>query len=438
MYSKKLLKLLKSKNIEIGDEISVTVKGKEHTGILMPRPFGKEDALVLKLSNGYNIGIAEEHLDQIKLVKKSESTKQKAESDDGKRSIGSVAILGCGGTIASKVEYKTGGVYPAISSSELRMAFPALGKLSKIHSKQLFSLFSEDMNIHHWKLLADEIAKEVKNKSDGVVVMHGTDTMTYTSAAMSFMLQNLPIPVIFVGAQRSSDRPSSENEINLLNAVYSAKQNLGEVGVCMHADTNDDYCYLHKGTKVRKMHTSRRDAFRSINSKPLAIVDYSKKRFEHLCEYKKRSGPLKKETKLNDNVAFVYVHPNIKPKFISSLSSYDGVVLLTTGLGQIPTNAFNDKSVTGIYKEVKDLISSDITVVAAPQTISGRLNMKVYTNGRMLIDAGVIGHGMDWSPEAAYVKLCWVLGQTNNPKKARELMETNIAGEITTRTTLDF
>ncbi|NYZ77218.1 Glu-tRNA(Gln) amidotransferase subunit GatD [Candidatus Micrarchaeota archaeon] len=431
MYSKKIEEFFRKSDISVGDRIAVSsVKG-EFEGLLMPRVEGEQDVLVIKLDNGYNIGIGFGD-SKIKLIEKMKARKAppKQEKTDGE-----VAILGCGGTIASKIEYRTGAVYPAITPEELRMTFPDIGKIAGIRSKSLFSLFSEDMNAEHWKIVADAVADEIKDGVEGAVVMHGTDTMGYTAAALSFMLQNLPIPVVLVGAQRSSDRPSSENEMNMLNAVYCAKKDIGEVGVCMHAGINDDFCHLHRGTRVRKMHSSRRDAFRSINSPPIAVVDWMHGRFEALTEYKKRSpaGSLQAKTKINDNVAMVYVHPNIKTKLIESLSGYDGVVLVGTGLGHAPSNPFNDKRVHSVLPAIKGLVDSGIPVVMSSQTISGRLCMRVYTTGRLLMEAGVIGDGADWLPETAYAKLCWVLGQTKDAKKAKELMMTNLAGEISGR-----
>ncbi|MBU1166107.1 Glu-tRNA(Gln) amidotransferase subunit GatD [Candidatus Micrarchaeota archaeon] len=434
MYSSEIMKKLKKKNIQVGDRVKVLSRDKVFEGILMPRPYsGDAHIIVLKLDNGYNIGVVAESID---LVKTGSISKQTKESHS-KTNAGEISILGCGGTIASKIEYTTGAVYPSITAKELRMAFPDLEKWP-INSRQLFSLFSEDMNSHHWKILADEIEKDLKAGAKGVVVMHGTDTMTYTSAAISFMLQNLPAPVIFVGSQRSSDRPSSENRSNLLNSVFSATQNLGEVTVCMHASTNDDFCYLHRGTRVRKMHTSRRDAFQSINSLPLAAVAHRENRFDGLADYKSRSKPGEMISKksINDNVALIYMHPNIKPKLISSLDSYDGVVLVGTGLGHAPINSFNDKTVKSIYKQISELVSSGIPVAMSSQCIGGRICMRVYTTGRLLMNAGVIGDGADWTPETAYVKLCWVLGQTKKMDKIKEMMMTNMVGEISERSAL--
>jgi len=432
MYSSKLQAQLGKLGIDIGDRIKVLTQSGDFEGLLMPRPhYGDPDILVIKLSTGYNVGV---RASSFELIEKAPPRKKRELPDESPGKDGHISILGCGGTIASRIEYTTGAVYPSISASELKLSFPAL-KRWQIHSKQIFSLFSEDMNATHWKMLAEALEGEIAGGASGIVVMHGTDTMTYTSAAISFMIQNTPVPIVFVGAQRSSDRPSSENEMNILNSAFTASKDLAEVAVCMHASTNDDFCYVHRGTRVRKMHTSRRDAFHSIDSNPLAAVDYRSDMFNTLSPYRKRgeSGDMKVSKTVNDNVALVYVHPNIKPSLISKLSDYDGVVLIGTGLGHVPTNAFGDKTVRSIYEPVKGLIESGIPVVMSSQCINGRICMRVYTNGRLLMDAGVIGDDADWTPETAYAKLCYALGQTKDMKKVQEIMMTNITGEISPR-----
>jgi glutamyl-tRNA(Gln) amidotransferase subunit D len=430
LYATALEEDFRKKGIAEGDRIRVSSEGGVFEGLLMPRPhLGDALVLVLKLDSGYNIGVRSV---SVELLSKSHKADRHPEADEYSKK-GDIAILGCGGTIASRIEYRTGAVYPSISPQDLRAAFPALEHWP-IHARQLFSLFSEDLNAHHWRLLADEIEKEIHSGSAGIVVMHGTDTMAYTSAAISFMLQNLPVPVVFVGSQRSSDRPSSDNEMNLHNSVFAATHDFGEVCVCMHAGTSDDYCHIHRGVRVRKMHTSRRDAFHSINSAPLFAVDYRSKRFDPLSEYRKRSTQsLLAHKNINPNVGLVYIHPNIRPEFISKLDMYDGVVLMGTGLGHVPTNALSDKTVHSILPQIKDLTASGIPVVMAPQTIYGRLCMRVYSSGRLLMDAGAIGEGADWTPEAAYAKLCWALGQTKDMGKIRQMMLTDYAGEISAR-----
>jgi glutamyl-tRNA(Gln) amidotransferase subunit D len=429
MYSDKIEKMLKKANIENGDQIKVEAEGGEFSGLLMPTQENeKSETLLIKLNSGYNISLEP---NSVELISKGEKRKIREEKGD-KSKAGDIVILGCGGTIASKIEYKTGAVYPSISPKELKMAFPELEKY-QVHSKSVFSLFSEDFNSEHWKIIAKEIESEIKNGSKGIVIMHGTDSMTYTSSAVSYMLQNLPVPVVFVGSQRSSDRPSSENEMNLTNAVFSATKNFGEVGVCMHATTNDNYCYIHRGTRVRKMHTSKREAFKSINEMPMFKTDYLKNEFVQINPKVKPRSEIKEFKVVGDfnpNVAMLYAHPNLSPKLLSKMSDYDGIVIVGMGLGHISTNPFNDPKVHGLGKEIKELIQSGVSVVMSPQAIYGRICMRVYTTGRMLIDEGVIGDGADWTPEAAYTKLCWVLSQTKEPKKVEKMMMENIAGEI--------
>ncbi len=440
MYSASLEKIFKKMNIETGDLVKIENKNGTFEGTLMPRSY-ESDIIVLKLANGYNIGIDSKSMN-ISLTKKSERVIKIEEKEVEIK--GAISILGCGGTISSRVEYRTGAVYPVINPSELKMAFPQLERIAPINAKQLFSLLSEDMNSKHWKIIAKTVEEEIKDEAQGVVLMHGTDTMAYTAAAISFMLQNLPVPIIFVGAQRSADRPSSENEMNLVNAVYAATKDIAEVSVCMHASTNDDFCYLHRGVRVRKIHTSRRDAFKSVNSDPLAIIDYKNNRFEIVIEHRKRDqsndqrfGVMNIDMRINENVALVYIHPNMKPKFIEKMRNYDGIVLIGTGLGHISTNPFADKNAKPIINEIEQLIKSGIPVVMSSQTIFGRINLDVYTAGRLLHEIGIIGHGADWTPETAFVKLSWVLGHEKKMKKVSDEMMTNMVGEISKRTPLN-
>jgi glutamyl-tRNA(Gln) amidotransferase subunit D len=437
LYSKKIEELLKKRKIKIGDRIRVSRAGRTYEGILMPRiELGDKNCLVLKLDNGYNLGIKFEKGVKIELLKKGKPIRFKPseieiEKDPSKPTV---SILGAGGTIASRIEYTTGAVFPAFSPSDLVLSFPQLKEIANIEGRKIFDLFSEDMTPKHWQILAKEVAKEIKKKVDGVVLMHGTDTLHYTSAALSFMLQNLPVPVVLTGAQRSSDRGSSDNEMNLVSSVLTATNNLAEVVVCMHGSSSDDFCFVSPGTRVRKLHTSRRDAFQTVNVLPYAKVFYLERKIEYLRnDFKKRdkNRKLKLDTKINPNVGLIYFHPGMKPEFVKSLSKfYDGIVIAATGLGHVSTNPFKDKFAKSLVPAIKQLIDSGIPVVFAPQTIWGRLNLNVYTTGRLLNEIGVIGNYCDWLPEVAFVKLMFVLGHTRNMKKVKELMLKNIAGEI--------
>jgi glutamyl-tRNA(Gln) amidotransferase subunit D len=405
-------------------------KGTELHGILVNEEKGHK---TIKLDSGYNIGVSDKEIEKMELGEAVDvELGEKKGGDDG-----DVAILGCGGTIASEVDYNTGAVFPRMTPAFLKASFPELNNISSIKSSMVFNIFSEDMNAWHWAKMAESAYEELKDGKKGVVLMHGTDTMHYSAAALAFALEGLNAPVVFVGAQRSSDRPSSDNKLNLLNAVFSATQNIAEVGICMHATVDDSFCHYHRGVKARKMHTSRRDAFKSIGMPPLAKVDYRDGTFEELHPYRKRSGGRPKlRNKFSDNVALVYVYPGIKKGIIAGLGKCDGVVLAGTGLGHIPTNPGKDRHATPILKEAKALVDSGIPVVVTSQTIYGRVNHDVYSAGRLIQEAGLMGNGLDMTPETAYVKLCWTLGQEKDAKKVRKIMETNVAGEITERSAL--
>ncbi|RLG19208.1 Glu-tRNA(Gln) amidotransferase GatDE subunit D [Candidatus Micrarchaeota archaeon] len=438
MYSERIYSIFKKLGVAEGDMIEVKKGDELYEGILMPQPQGDPRCIVLKLNNGYNVGVNYTSSTEIKLLKKGTKGKEQKEKSP-KRQKGALSILSCGGTIASKVEHLTGAVYGTMSTSELFAVVPELKEQGPMNVRSLFTILSEDISPEHWQVMAREAGKEIKEGATGVVLPHGTDTMSYSAAALSFMLKP-PVPVVLVGTQRSSDRGSSDNVVNLICAAAAAKSPIAEVGVCMHASSNDDACYFHRGTRVRKMHTSRRDAFRSINAKPLARISYKTHKLEPLlANYCKRnSRKLEVDTKINPNVALIYIHPGIKPELIKKLNDYDGVVFAGTGLGQVPTNVMNNKMVKSILPEVKHLIEQNIPVVMAPQTIYGRLNMHVYSGGRLLNEVGVIGDGCDWLPEVALVKLMWVLGHTKKPEEVKKMMLTNLAGELTERSQLEI
>jgi len=444
LYSQEIESLLKSKNIKIGDRIRILKKGATYEGLLMPRiELGDPSSLVIKLDNGYNIGIKFEKDLAVKLMSRGKPIRFKPAKAVVKKDPekATVAVLGCGGTIASRVEYTTGAVFPAFSPADLLLSFPEIKDVANIKGRKLFDLFSEDMTPEHWKIVANEVVKEIKAKADGIVLMHGTDTLHYTAAALSFMLQDLPVPVVLVGAQRSSDRGSSDNAVNLVcSTVAAAKSDIAEVTVCMHGSSSDEFCFVHQGTKVRKLHTSHRDAFHSVNALPYAKITYPDKIIEYLrADYRKRDGrTVKVDDKINENVGLVYVYPGMKPETFENIARmYDGIVIAATGLGHVPTNPSNDKLARSFVPVLRNLINSGIPVVLAPQTIYGRLNLNVYSAGRLLNEIGVIGHGCDWTPETALIKLMFVLGHTKDPKKVRELMLTNIAGEIGKRTEVE-
>ncbi|WP_048192453.1 Glu-tRNA(Gln) amidotransferase subunit GatD [Pyrolobus fumarii] len=441
-YTGEAARLLKEAGAEVGDRIRITKPdGTVYEGILMPRyALAQKPIIVVKLDNGYNIGVRVERGTRIEVVEKRRAkvgavvTVPLLEESPPAGPKPRVYILGTGGTIASKVEYETGAVKPAMSAEELLEAVPEIGFIADIDAGVLFSILSENMTPSHWERIVDEVAKLIQEGYDGIVVAHGTDTMSYTAAALSFAFhRGLPVPVALVGAQRSSDRPSSDAAFNLHAAVLTAaKAPFAEVVVVMHGETGDTYALAHRGTKVRKMHTSRRDAFQSINALPLAKIWPQEGRIELLVkEYRERGREkLVVENGFDDRVALIKYYPGMKPEIIEFLveQGYRGIVLEGTGLGHVGE---------WLVDSIKKAVDAGVVVVMTSQCLFGRVNMNVYASGRKLLAAGVIP-GSDMLPEVAFVKLSWVLKRARDPEEAKRLMLENLAGEINPRHTVNL
>ncbi len=438
MYSKKIEALLKAKKIRAGDAVKIEKSGKTYEGILMPQTgAGDPETLVLKLGSGYNMGINFEGAKIWKIAGRKETEVGKTKGSLLKINFDlkkpPVSMVATGGTIASRVDYKTGGVHMQMDPKEFLYNVPELAEtinLKKILNP--FNIASEDMDHTHWQKIAKVIAKELNSGAKGVIVTHGTDFLHMTAAALSFFLRNLSKPVVLVGAQRSSDRGSSDAGVNLICSAHIAVSDIAEVGICMHGSVSDDYCFFSRGTKVRKMDTQRRDAFRSINEPPIAKI-FPDGKIEILNRnYRKRNdkGKVELDAKFEPKVAILKAYPGSDPSIIDYMVSKScrGFVIEASGLGHVPTNG-KLSWIPTIKKHVKD----GIPFVTAAQTIYGRLNPNVYTNLRILYkEAGAIC-GEDMLSEVAYAKLGWVLGHTKDMDKVKEMMLTNFAGEITKR-----
>jgi glutamyl-tRNA(Gln) amidotransferase subunit D len=431
-YHGEVLRRLKSTNAKVGDIIEITTKtGEVFEGALFPRSeYADPNHIVLKLKNGYNIGIHFEKTEKIEVVGGGQKPHFTRPSPPPKQpGLPRVAIISTGGTIASRVDYRTGAVQPALTAADLASVVPELASIAEVDADILFSELSENVTPSQWKTLAEHIAGRITDGVSGVVVSHGTDTMHYTGAALSFALQGLPVPVLLVGAQRSSDRPSSDAASNLTGAVaLAAKADLGVVGVTMHQDLSDRYILAHRGTRVRKCHTSRRDAFKSINSNPLARYDLHTGQIEYFESPPRRSSDRNFTVKPDfDNHAYLLkFFPGFDPQMIDAAAKAGarGLVLEGTGLGHVSKYC---------YASIKNAVNNDVPVFMTSQTIWGRVDMNVYVTGRDLLNIGVVPLE-DMIPETALVKLMWVLGQTRSLDKIKGLMLRPIAGEITERT----
>ncbi len=428
-YRGETLEVLQKFNALIWSDVEIKTGDSNYIGIILPRSENADEYhVVLKLRTGYNIGIASKKIQDINIFGRKEAhykIPEKAFPFDPKKP--NVKLLGTGGTIASRLDYRTGAVIPAFSPGELYGSVPELADICNLDTEKLYGVFSENMGPDQWRGTAEAIGREIEKGIQGIVIGHGTDTMHHTAAILSFMVQNSPVPIVMVGSQRSSDRPSSDAALNLMYSVKTAAESdIAETMVCMFGPTSDTYGILHRGTRVRKMHSSYRSTFRTIGDIPIAMVDRDKitpLRYD----YKKRrtDNNVIINTAFEDKVSIVYYYPSMKPDIIDSLidNGYKGIVIAGTGLGHVNKP---------LYPALKRAQDKGIAVYMTVQTLWGYVQMYVYDTGRDMMELGVVPTA-NMLPEVAYVKLGWALGQTHDLEKVKEIMLTPYAGEITER-----
>jgi len=392
-------------------------------GVLIPpTQFSDPDVVVVKLRNGYNVGFRRSRIKEIVElgeVQSPEATRPAPPRVEGEK----VRLLATGGTILSRVDYVTGGVYPTLSVEYL---FEVLGGLeAPIEVEQIATVFSEDMTPSLWSQIAAKVGEAFKRGARGVVVLHGTDTMHYTAAALAFAFRSAPGPIALVGAQRSSDRPSTDAVLNLKAAIAVAtRAPFAESVVVMHKSSSDSVIAVHRGTRVRKMHTSRRDAFQSINAAPIAEYHPEKDLLQiHAEEYKAR-GPLDYTTKFEEAVALVKFFPGMHPRLLEVLldAGIRGVVVEGTGFGHVGEY---------LLPSIKRLVDAGVVVAMTSQTIYGRTNLYVYRRGRELLSLGVVPLE-DMLSEAAYAKMSWALANFKR-EDVPAVLRTPYAYEISPR-----
>ena len=416
--------------VKVWSDVRITNdRGSVFEGVILPRSENFDDLhLVLKLKTGYNIGI---HVDRVRTVEELgyKEAIYKIPEKDFPRSpdLPSVTLLGTGGTIASRLDYRTGAVIPAFTPGELYGAVPELADICNLTTHKLFGVFSENMGWEQYVELAQAIGEEIAGGADGIVIGHGTDTMGHTAAVLSFMVQNSPVPIIVVGSQRSSDRPSSDAALNLIHAVRSAAYgDIAEVQICMFGPTSDRYGLLHRATRCRKMHSSYRSTFRTVGAVPLCMV--SRDDFNYLTgDYlpRDKSRPVHIDAVYDDRVTILYYYPGMKPDLVQALveKGYKGIVIAGTGLGHVNKP---------LYPVLAEAIRAGVHVVMTVQTLWGYAQMYVYDTGRDLLDIGVVPLD-NMLPETALMKLGWVLGHTDDHGEVMEMMRRPVNGEITER-----
>jgi len=428
-YKGRALEVLQKYNARVWARVRVDSTRGTFEGTILPRAENTDDKhIVLKIFTGYNIGVDITGITAItELGYKKAVYKIPEKEFPYSKEKPNVKLLGTGGTIASRLDYRTGAVIPAFSPGELYGAVPELADICNLTTEKLFAVFSENMGPEQYKKLAVAIGHEIEKGIDGIIIGHGTDTLHYTSAALTFMVQNSPVPIVLVGSQRSSDRPSSDAALNLMHAATAAAHgDIAETMVCMFGPTSDEYGFLHRGTRVRKMHSSYRSTFRTIGDTPLATVtrngvipikqDYNRRRKDRnvtILPY------------YEEKVTMIYYYTNMQPDVIDGLvdAGYKGIIIIGTGLGHVNKP---------IYPAIERAIAKGVAIYMTVQTLWGYVHMFVYDTGRDLMAKGIIP-AENMLPETAFIKLSWALGQTNDLEKVKKIMLTPINGEITPR-----
>ena len=425
------LSVLERHGCAVWSDVEMETSRGPFQGIVLPRSETADDKhIVLKMTTGYNVGVAASDVLSMKEVGRQQANyaipEQEFPKDPGKPRV---KLLGTGGTIASRLDYRTGAVIPAFSPGELYGSVPELADLCNLETEKVCGIFSENMGYTEYKALAEKTHEAVRDGYDGIVIGHGTDTMHHTAATLSFMLQDLPVPVVLVGSQRSSDRPSSDAARNLIAAVLTAgSADLAEVVVCMYGPTSDLYHLLHRGTRVRKMHSSTRSTFRTLGARPLGMLDRGE--FRWLVEDVRRRRPGVREmsidTRFEERTALVYYYPNMHPDHIDALidKGYRGITIAGTGLGHVNAPCY------GVLERAQ---KEGVLITMTVQTLWGFCGMYVYDTGRDLMEKGVVPLA-NMLPEVAYVKMACALGRfPDDREKCIEFLQTPVAGEITLR-----
>lgn len=463
-YFGRSLDLLERHDIDIGNTVRIDA-GRIHRGIVMPRYESSTDLrLVIKLESGYNIGIEIDKIRHIQRLDNADgadicirnmpsprsrgrladnaaanaagtSTADTADTDTSGASadtpgildttrdaLPNILLISTGGTIASSVDYRTGAVTPTLDAQQLYESMPELAEIANITSQVALSEYSENIIPADWLKIARAIADADTGKYSGIVVAHGTDTMHYTGSFLSFALAGFPIPIVLVGSQRSPDRASSDAAYNLVGAArLAAACNTPGVFVAMHHGSSDDIIACHTATRVRKMHTSRRDAFETIDGSPAFLIRDDTVTRNISKPFFADSSGFNPRIRLDTRVGLVKYYPGLEPAVIESMTSsgYRAIIFEGTGLGHIGRT---------MHQAVRHAAEKEMFLGMTSQCIYGRLRMTVYESGRDLAGLGVVP--LDMLAETALVKAMWASGIATTPAQMHKLMLSETASEF--------
>ena len=420
-YKGKSLDFLKKNKVDVGNQVRVH-SDLTYLGILMPRyEYSDDSHIVLKLKNGYNVGLEIDKIKKIELESSPATKKENMPKPKTDLAMPKILLISTGGTIASKIDYRTGAVTPALTASELNATVPELSRIANIDTEVLFSEYSENLLPEHWIKIAEKLNSCARSEYRGIIVAHGTDTMQYTAAALAFSLSGFPKPVALVGSQRSSDRPSSDAALNLIAAVrFLVETDVTGVFVVMHNTSSDDEIACHWATRVRKNHTSKRNAFQTIGGSPAFIIQDNRIEKNKLFNLPKVEYSPK--IKFDNRVALVKYYPGFEPKIMDYTisSGYKAIIFEGTGLGHVGKI---------MYDAIEKAKKKGMFVGMTSQCIDGMVSMTVYDSGRDLLNLGVIPLG-NMIPETALVKAMWALANSKDSAEMNKIMKENIALEF--------
>ncbi len=324
-----------------------------------------------------------------------------------------VLMLGTGGTIAS--EKTNSGLMPVLTSEQLVENVPEISELCRVTCRQLFSIDSTNITPSHWLTIANTIRAEFSNY-DGFVIAHGTDTMAYTAAALSYLIQYSPKPIVLTGAQKPILFENTDSKTNLTDAFRVAVSDMGGVMIVFNGR-------VILGTRARKTHTTSLQAFSSINYPTLAVLQNG-----FLMEYIR---PLRLPApvfydKLNERVGLMKMIPGADCGLLSYLFAHnDAVIIESYGVGGLPSYQGS-----GFFDVIRDAISNGKTVVMTTQVQNEGSNLAVYDVGFHLKNDLHLLEAYDMTTEAALAKLMWILGQTDDPDEVRRLFCTPVSYDL--------
>lgn len=330
-----------------------------------------------------------------------------------------VHIFNTGGTIS----YGPTGATGVLGGAPERL-LAGLDIDAPIVYRELLRKGSVNMLPADWQAVARAAHEAIGDGAAGVIILHGTDTMAYTAAALSFMLGSLTVPVVLTGSMRPGGAPDSDATSNLRHAVtVAARGDFGEVCVVFTGDTRREHGVILRGNRTRKAHADALEAFASPNYLPLGHVDGDEISYGPGARLPRGGrGGAGFSPELNSTVCLIRYHPGCTTGFVAAaLAEADGVVIEGTGLGHLPTDG-------GLLETVRRWGKPAVLVSACWQ---GGVRLGLYDIDQAILTVPNIIPGHDLTPEAAVVKLMWVLGRDQALERVRARMWNSAAGDIT-------